>query len=75
MYYVKSKSSRRSSLLRPSLFDDPDYEVDEQIVFPIVVEDSPDVDTGLVDDDGNTIMRSDRVPLGFLADLLPEDDA
>lgn len=66
-YRVKPKSSRRSPLLRPSLFDDPDYEVDEQIIFPIVVEDTEDVDTGLLDDEGNVIMRRDRQPLGFLA--------
>ena len=69
MYYrVKSKSSPTKTSLRPSLFDDPDYEVDEQIIFPIVVEDTEDVDTGLVDLDGNTIMRRDRVALGFLAE-------
>lgn len=64
MYYrVKPKSSRRITL-----FDDPDFETDTPAIYPIVVDDTPDVDTGLVDDDGNAIMRRDRVALGFLAE-------
>jgi len=64
MYYrVKPKPSRRTFL-----FDDPDFETDTPAIYPLVVEDPEDVNTGILDDDGNTIMRRDRQPLGFLAE-------
>lgn len=56
---------RRAALI--SFDDDTDYADEQQIVFDLEVPSYFEpVDTGLVDADGNPIVRDDSAPLGFL---------
>lgn len=69
MYY--SRPVRPQPLVSPKSYDeDFDYlEFPQPKIYDLVVYDEDDIDTGIVDAEGNAIVRSERIPIGFLADL------
>lgn len=66
-----SRPSRHSSFgVSPKASDeDFDFPYERPVVYDLTVYDEDDIDTGLIDPDSNIIVRTEKIPLGFLADL------
>lgn len=66
-----SRPSRRPSFgVSPKVSDeDLDFLYERPVVYNLIVYDEEDIDTGILDPDGNSIVITEKIPMGFLADL------
>lgn len=49
--------------------EDFDFPYERPVVYDLTVYDEDDIDTGILDPDGNIIVRTEKIFLGFLADF------
>lgn len=69
MYYSLPPRGSRLEVSPKVSHEDSDYLYDKPVVYDLFVYDDEDIDTGIVDAEGYPIIRTENIPLGYLADL------